>query len=213
MLTDQSFARRLIDKYKTFGRFPLETPELVLVKRDNQESVSFLTKRNFQFKLQLNMQNPPQTRQLSIVNWNLFGREIMNHSYREFQVFRYISTIFENRDRQPDAARKAERKLIQILEEDFYTKNFNTSQETEKKLRRTFMKHNRQLIQEEFKQTGTQIMNLEERMAVHEKVLKEFRQTKTTEGHISAVQIDKITKEVMKKMEHELHLERLRRGL
>lgn len=157
------FARQIIDRHEKFGRSRLNAPALVFAKREAAKQAP------------------------AVINWNLLGQsvykrfreEIRHTAYREGgrdSVYRYISTIFENRQTQPDKAKKAEKKLVRILADDFFERT-----ETVHQLR-------------EQKQT-----------------LRELRKTekKTPPPQID---IDKITAKVMKKMEWELHVERLRRG-
>lgn len=67
--------------------------------------------------------------------------------------------------------------------------------------------------EEELEKTKRVVSTLKERMELQEKVIKEIRQMPTAGQKLPPGSIKQITSEVIKTMESELHLEKLRRGL
>lgn len=228
-----SFAERISGKYKRFGRYEVTEAPRVFVRRDAERFPAAHAAKNtwLQFQLKLFWQK------------NTAGPSPKN------QLFYNISTIFENRERQPDQAKKAEKKLIRILANDFFGNLENVTmfrnallgtewggirrmnqktpaKEWEKIYRYGWRFHEteeaveqkhilkRQTYQEnELEQAREQMEELNRRVTVQEKLLRELRQTPAVGQELAPAQVDGIARRVMKKVEREMYQERLRRGL
>ncbi len=270
MVIDLSFAERIINKYKKFGRYHLDTPSLVLFDAVRQPFFYRMAEKNSLFRLyfplpgQKNIQKPfPETphpilsgpailkqlrqeiSQISVKNIQneaekivstrvtreteqavrrslkretaLLGQSITDEMKRhlshplprgiwqtgekKFDLYYNIASIFENRERQPDIARKTEQKLIRILADDFYGRLPEQSPILRKQTRQ----------EEELIKTRQLVTSLTERLTLQENVLSELKHNRLT-LNLSPEVITRITKEVVKKMEWELHLEKIRRG-
>lgn len=270
MVIDLSFAERIIEKYKNFGRYHFHTPSLVFFDADRQTFFYRTAERNVLFRLYFPLPGPKNTQkpfretpqpmlsgqtilkqlrkeisQISVKNLRNEAERIlsdrvtretrqavrrslkqesehlhqtladeMNRRFshlstpgvfpadgRNFDLYYNIASIFENRERQPDLARKTERKLIRILADDFYGRMPEQSHILKKQTRQ----------EEELRKTRHLLTSLTERLTVQETVLNELRHNRLTVS-LSPEVITRITKEVVKKMEWELHLEKIRRG-
>ena len=125
---------------------------------------------------------------------------------KELTVFRNIATIFVNRGSRPDLAKKAERELVKILSRAYHENN------PEKQKKETHI-YQRQITHEELVMTRRTVTELEEQVKKHKTLL--FQLQKNIESAQTAPEPDlsRIAGEVMKRMEREMHLERLRRGI
>lgn len=225
-----SFAEQIINKYRPFGRYVPETALLVFV-RENRTSTSIVnTASNLWLQLNLGVSANRTVRQSMQINQSLIGQEVSKHfkeevnkfstKYldKEFQVFHSISTIFVNRERQPDQARKAESRLIRILADDFFGRpemiqndRYRVKGESIEEQNRILKKQIRQ--EEEIKKTRHIVENIRQRITVQEETVKEIKKTTEAGPVLKQEQVEGIAKTVMKKMEQKLHLEKLRRGL
>lgn len=224
-----SFAEQIINKYKPYGGYMPDSSLLVLVKENRTQASIINAASNLWLQLNLGVSTNRTTKQSMQINQNLIGQAVSKHfreeiskisaKYlgREFQVFHSISTIFVNRERQPDQARKAERKLIRILADDFFGRT-EMIQNNRYVKRDSIEEHNRilrkQIYQEkELQNTKRLVEHIKERVTVQEKVITEIKQTADRGPELKQEQVDGIARTVMKKMEQKLHLEKLRRGL
>lgn len=225
-----SFAEQIINKYRPFGRYVRETALLVFV-RENRTSTSIVnTASNLWLQLNLGVSANRTVRQSMQINQSLIGQEVSKHfkeevnrfstKYldKEFQVFHSISTIFVNRERQPDQARKAESRLIRILADDFFGRpemiqndRYRVRRESLEEQNRILKKQIRQ--EEEIKKTRNIVENIRQRITVQEETVNEIKKTTEAGPVLKQEQVEGIAKTVMKKMEQKLHLEKLRRGL
>lgn len=124
---------------------------------------------------------------------------------KELTVFRNIATIFVHRGSRPDLAKKAERDLVRILNREYRERD--PSGRTEEA-----PVYQRQITHEELVTTRRTVAGLEEQLNRQKTLL--FQLQKNMESVIRTPEPDmgKITEEVMKRMERDMHLERLRRG-
>lgn len=263
MLTDISFAERIIEKYKHFGRYRLFAPTLVFV-RESRGIHTRQINRNIWMKLLLSLSKienrgtePDKAKKVQkelarmIVQdtqiRNLRGqwetehtkelttiKKTVNTFLRHTQILELVKTAvlgpvwkqpqligqvrtlagwetahrLEQYYRERDAAflpqaEKGEHILHTKRESVWY-------QDTEEQIVR------RQVHQrEEFEQAVSRVTQLEERIESQEQVLRELRELRQTteQMQLRPNQIDSITKAVVRNMERELHLEKLRRGL
>ena len=198
------FAKQITGKYMKFGKCSLNAPSLVFVGENKTTTI-----HTFQKKLQIKLSVKLSDGSASsfAFRMKLSGQE---KAMKELQAFHCISTIFENRERQPDVARKAERKLIRILSEDFYDRNPVIQRAVSGE--RMFYRWERKAAEAEAEKTKNLVENMEERLLLQEKLIKELKETETVPAALPKGWMDGVTKEVMKKMERELHLEKMRRG-
>lgn len=103
---------------------------------------------------------------------------------KELTVFRDIATIFVNRGSRPDLAKKAERDLVKILNRE-----------------------------SELVMTKRTVTELEEQVRKQRTLITELRQKIDTVVCVPEPDVGRVAGEVMRRMEREMHLERLRRGL
>lgn len=124
---------------------------------------------------------------------------------KEMTVFRDIATIFVNRGSRPDLAKKAERELVKILSREFYERGPDRGAEPAA----LYQKKN---VQEELVMTKRTVTRLEEQVEQQKTILTELNRKMESAVRKPEWDAGKITAEVMKRMEREMHLERLRRG-
>ncbi len=270
MVIDLSFAERIINKYKKFGRYRLNAPSLVFFDANRQPFFYRTAEKNVLFRLyfplpgQKDTQKPfpeaphsilsgqtilkqlrKEISQISVKNFQNEAEKILSARVmretdqavrrnlkretrylhqsitddlkrhlshplprgvwqaerKKLDLYYNIASIFENRERQPDIARKTEQKLIRILADDFYGRMPEQSHILKKQTRQ----------EEELRKTRQLVTSLTERLTVQENVLSELKHTRLAVS-LSPEVITRITKEVVKKMEWELHLEKIRRG-
>lgn len=248
MIADSDFADKIMKKYMRFGIREERSERLVflLLHRERTNPVkkaeSLPASSTYQLLLRFYMtwQNYVRSGQRFSISQNLieqilkrnknreyyFKNDEISRSYNQYAVFWNIASIFENRGRRPDLAKKAERELIRTLSTEFYTemvlrrkhadigkeytdsgKEKQTAGERQAQIRRI------QRYQEELGSTKRVVGMLEEQMKLQETILTELRQKIITTVPVPDTNVKKITGEVMKQMEREMHLERLRRGL
>lgn len=125
---------------------------------------------------------------------------------KELTVFRDIASIFVNRGSRPDLAKKAERDLVKILSREFY-ENAPAGRTKDTAL------YTQKNVQEELVTTRRTVMTLEEQVKQQKTLLTELTRKIETSVKPPEWDVGKMTSEVMKRMEREMHVERLRRGL
>lgn len=125
---------------------------------------------------------------------------------KEMTVFRDIASIFVNRGSRPDLAKKAERDLVKILSREFY------ENDPAGKIKNTTL-YTQKNVQEELVTTRRAVMTLEEQVKQQKTLLTELTRKIETNVKPPEWDVGKMTSEVMKRMEREMHVERLRRGL
>lgn len=125
---------------------------------------------------------------------------------KELTVFRDIAAIFVNRGSRPDLAKKAQRDLVKILSREFY------ENDPDRKAKDTTL-HVQKNVQEELVTTKRTVMTLEEQVKQQKTLLTELTRKLETAVKPPEWDVGKMTSEVMKRMEREMHVERLRRGL
>lgn len=125
---------------------------------------------------------------------------------KELTVFRDIATIFVNRGSRPDLAKKAERDLVKILSRE-YRENAPLKESRENRV------YQRQITQEELVTTKRTVTGMEEQINRQKTLLIDLQKKMETDIQIPEPDMGRITGEVMKRIEKEMHLERLRRGL
>lgn len=125
---------------------------------------------------------------------------------KELTVFRDIASIFVNRGSRPDLAKKAERDLVKILSREFY------ENDPAGKIKNTTL-YTQKNVQEELVTTRRTVMTLEEQVKQQKTLLTELTRKIETNVKPPEWDVGKMTSEVMKRMEREMHVERLRRGL
>lgn len=125
---------------------------------------------------------------------------------KELTVFRNIAAIFVNRGSRPDLAKKAERDLVRVLSREFY------ESVPSGKTKETTSYHKKN-VQEEFVTTRHTVAALEEQVRQQKTLLAELTRKAETAVKAPEWDVGKLTGEVMKRMEREMHVERLRRGL
>lgn len=125
---------------------------------------------------------------------------------KELTVFRDIASIFVNRGSRPDLAKKAERDLVKILSREFY-ENAPAGRTKDTAL------YTQKNVQEELVTTRRTVMTLEEQVKQQKTLLTELTRKIETSVKLPEWDVGKMTSEVMKRMEREMHVERLRRGL
>lgn len=226
MIADNTFAGRIMAKYAQFGSYEGRNERLVFLaprrERANipkkTESQPVLSAYQMLLRFYMTWQNYVRPGQQ-------FSDKI-SRSYNQYAVFWNIASIFENRGSRPDLAKKAERELLRTLSDEFYTELIfrkehaksgkgcadsggqnRTGGERRAQILRT------QSYQEELGSTKRMVGVLEEQMKLQETILTELRQKIAANVSVPETNIKKITGEVMKQMEREMHLERLRRGL
>lgn len=128
------------------------------------------------------------------------------HVEKELTVFRDIASIFVNRGSRPDLAKKAERDLVKILSREFY------ENDPDGKIKNTTL-YTQKNVQEELVTTRRTVVTLEEQMKQQKTLLTELTRKIETSMKPPEWDVGKMTSEVMKRMEREMHVERLRRGL
>lgn len=219
MTVNHTFAEKIMAKYTQPRRYRGREAGLVFfLPRKRQEKE---VKRSGAVYVSVSIEN--SIRQFLSVNK-------MNRNYREYAVFRNIATVFENRGSRPDLAKKAERELLRILSAEFYSFNRSRQQkeiaqsiEYHMKMRQTHTEltfrreqpagagRHEEVGANRHEEGGT---GGESRTAVDKQtVLTEVRKEVVTAARIPETDIKRITGEVMRQMEREMHLERLRRGL
>lgn len=237
MLTDISFAERIIEKYKYFGIYRLFSPILVFV-REKKDIYTHQTTRNILMKLQLSLVQDvhvkkmrgrwetEHTRELTTI------KKTINTFLKHTQILELVKTaVLGPVWKQPQLIGQVRTlagwETAHRLEQYYRERDAAFLPQTEKggRILRVqgqsilYEETKEQLIrrqvhqQEEFMQTKNQVSLLEERMTSQEQILRELRQTTEAQQKLRPEQIDGITKAVIKKMEQELHLEKLRRGL
>lgn len=133
-------------------------------------------------------------------------RHIPVSEQKEMTVFRDIATIFVNRGSRPDLAKKAERELVKVLSREFYERGPDRGAEPAA----LYQKKN---VQEELVMTKRTVTRLEEQVEQQKTILTELNRKMESAVREPEWDAGKITAEVMKRMEREMHLERLRRGI
>lgn len=225
-----AFAEQIINKYRKFGRYNFYSSSLVFA-RDVMQPFAFYervireTSRILRTSVLLQTDRillsrlKEQTKQIFMNRLPQETGRLPGEHAKNFSLYHNITTIFENRDRQPDLARKAERKLIRILSEDFFgrTEMINRFRDAvfPPQQERSRILENRILRRKETERTEERFENITNRLTVQEKILKELRETRRITDLNAApppVSVDGIVKEVIKKMNRELHVEKLRRG-
>ncbi len=134
------------------------------------------------------------------------GRDQRVPMYRELTVFRNIASIFVNRGSRPDLAKKAERELVKILSREFY-EGGHVREHRENKV------YKKQENRQEIVSTKRMIGTLEEQLKLQKTVVTELERKVRSFESPPQLNMNKIAGEVMRQMEREMHLERLRRGL
>ncbi|MDE7238921.1 MAG: hypothetical protein K2N41_04330 [Lachnospiraceae bacterium] len=124
---------------------------------------------------------------------------------KELTVFRDIATIFVNRGSRPDLAKKAERDLVKVLSKAYYENNPERQAKEDPIFKR-------QITHEELVMTKRTVADLEEQVKKQSTLLFQLQKNVETAIQVPEPDMGKITGEVMKRMEREMHLERLRRG-
>ena len=203
-----TFAEQILEKYKKFGQFSLNAPSLIFAGESKTTAAVQTFHKSLQIKLNVKLSDAGASVSPAAFRMKLSGQE---KAMRELRAFHCISTIFENRETQPDTARKAEQKLIRILSKDFYDRNPIIQRAVSGE--QMSYRRERRAAEAEASMTKNLAESMEERLLLQEKMIKELKQTKTAPGALPKGWLEKVTKEVMKKMERELRLERVRRGL
>lgn len=124
---------------------------------------------------------------------------------KELTVFRDIATIFVHRGSRPDLAKKAERDLVKILNREYRERD--RSRRTEEA-----PVYQRKVTHEELVTTKRTLAGVEEQLNRQKTLLLQLQKSMETAIRTPEPDMGKLTDEVMKRMEREMHLERLRRG-
>lgn len=230
---DDAFAERILNRFSMrsaahiFGEAPLsgafgfsEAP-LIFLKRHPKTSTD-----NFVYQLLLRMNRTWQSIQVRKEKAAAAYRDALVQSIvkrmerivkpeggwhkqpavqKELTVFRDIATIFVNRGSRPDLAKKAERELVKILSRE-YRENH-----PERKISEDHI-YQRQITHEELVTTRRTVAGLEEQINRQKTLLLQLQKRMETAIPVPEPDIGKLTGEVMRRMEREMHLERLRRG-
>lgn len=125
---------------------------------------------------------------------------------KELTVFRDIASIFVNRGSRPDLAKKAERDLVKILSREFFEHTPDSRAHEQNVLQR-------KNVQEELVLTKRTLATLEEQVKQQKTLLIELNRKLESAARPAEWNAGMLTGEVMKRMEKEMHLERLRKGL
>lgn len=216
-----TFADRIIAKYTQFGIYRDRDADLVFFvpdrRRESGKKESSPAPAASSYGLLFRF----------YMTWQNYRKN--DRDYKEYAVFRNVASIFENKSSRPDAAKKAERELLRMLSSDFYEELIFRRERRERtagpkkqaaggdesrsaafaraQIRQT------QSWKEELGSTKHMVGVLEERVKLQETILTELRRKIVTAASVPDADIKKITGEVVKQMEREMHLERLRRGL
>ncbi|MCM1103331.1 MAG: hypothetical protein NC409_04415 [Clostridium sp.] len=124
---------------------------------------------------------------------------------KELTVFRDIAAIFVHRGSRPDLAKKAERDLVKILNREYreHDPPRNTGEAPV---------YQRRTAHEELVTTKRTLAGVEEQLNRQKTLLLQLQKSMETAIRTPEPDMGKLTDEVMKRMEREMHLERLRRG-
>lgn len=208
MLSDHRFAERIIENHTAFCAYRMTGAPLVLF-RQRQAASSKKSVYNLLLRFHMTWQ--------SIVSWQniatwqnvvqtgqrlISGRE----AQKELTVFRNIATIFVNRGSRPDLAKKAERELVRTLSTEFYERGRGRTQKQNTAVKK-------REATEELAGAKRIVSTLEEQMRVQKTVIAELQKKVSAAPNAPELNMSRLTEEVMKRMEREMRLERLRRGL
>ncbi|MCM1284018.1 MAG: hypothetical protein NC242_10375 [Roseburia sp.] len=200
LVNDSGFAGNIIKKYTAFGR-PESGASLVFLESGQKPQT---VKSSYELLLTFynTWQNYVKSGAKFSFNWNMAAQLLTKGIKRRLTdqrllVFGSITDIFVNRGSRPDLAKKAERELVKILSSEFYKMDGRRQERQIEKLAGT--KHF--------------VSAIERRVKIQESVIAELRQKITALTNFPESSIRKITGQVMRQMEQEMHLERLRRGI
>ena len=261
MLTDKSFAERIIEKYRNFGRYPLYGPTLVFV-RDKKDTYMHQTNQNVWMELQFSLPDDSRYREqakraqrelvkmvvqdIRVKNvrgeWEaglarelstmrktvdtfrkqtqilkLMETAVIGPVWKQPQLIGQVRTLagWETAHRLEQYYRERDAAVLPWSEDGRYVQRTKRQsfwyQETGERLFRQQVHQKEELVQ-----TNSRISHLEERLTTQEQIIREIKQLKQTTSQLQSLrpeQIDGITKAVVKNMERELRLEKLRRGL
>ncbi|MCM1106289.1 MAG: hypothetical protein NC355_05015 [Blautia sp.] len=200
LVNDSGFAGSIIKRYTDFGRAGFDISLVFLAPKKRPQAV----KSSYELLLTFynTWQNYVKSGAMLSFNWSMAAQRITKGierrlTDRRFLVLGSIADIFVNRGSRPDLAKKAERELVKILSSEFYEMDGRRQERQIEKL------------------TGTKhfISAIERQVKLQESVIAELRQKITDSTSLSESSIRKITGRVMRQMEQEMHLERLRRGI
>lgn len=226
MVADNTFADRIMTKYTRFGSYRGRETGLVLFGARQRKTVEIrkvsTTPAVSLYKLLLRFymtwQNYVRSGQRISVSRDISDKT--SRSYKEYAAFWNIATIFTNRGSRPDLAKKAERELLRMLSFEFYEEMIPRRWRRENGESQTLIPGDRQEelrrmqnCQRELGSTKRMVGMLEEQIKVQETILTELRQKMLVPGYVPETNIKKITGEVIKQMDREMHLERLRQGM
>lgn len=215
-----AFADRVMARGVSFGTSGYTGTILIFLK---QQSSSSSDQHLYQLLLRLNQtwQNRIVSKQERTVYRDALALSIVKRLERflkpkeawrgqlsvgkELTVFRDIATIFVNRGSRPDLAKKAERDLVKVLSRAYYENN------PERQTKEDHI-YQRQITHEELVTTKRTVADLEEQVKKQSTLLFQLQKNVETAIQVPEPDMGKITGEVMKRMEREMHLERLRRG-
>ncbi len=217
------FAGRIIAAHTQLGVCAAADSQLVLLKRQaapSAESVMYRfllrlsvmwqsalhNERKFYGKRAAEMQS--LMKKLERRAGEPAGHRGLIPAYRELAVFHNIASVFVNRGSRPDLAKKAERELVKILSTEYFEGGRDRERE-----HRERMVNKKQAVREEFAGTKRIVRTLEEQIREQRTLIDELQHRVLAAPRQPEPDMNKITGEVMKRMEREMHLERLRRGL
>lgn len=214
MLSDHRFAERIIENHTAFCAYRMTGAPLVLF-RQRPASSSKKSVYNLLLRFHMTWHNILPWQNVvpwqSIVSWQnvvqtgqrlISGRE----AQKELTVFRNIATIFVNRGSRPDLAKKAERELVRTLSTEFYERGRGRTQKQNTAVKK-------REATEEIAGARRIVSSLEEQMRVQKTVIAELQKKVSAAPNAPELNMNRLTEEVMKRMEREMRLERLRRGL
>lgn len=208
MLSDHRFAERIIENHTAFCAYRMTGTPLVLF-RQRPTASSEPSVYNLLLRFHMTWQNIATWQ--NVVPWQnivrtgqrlISGRE----AQKELTVFRNIATIFVNRGSRPDLAKKAERELVRTLSAEFYERGRGRTQKEKTAVKK-------REATEEIVGAKRIVSTLEEQMRVQKTVIAELQKKVSAAPSAPELNMNRLTEEVMKRMEREMRLERLRRGL
>lgn len=208
MLSDHRFAERIIENHTAFCAYRMTGAPLVLF-RQRPAASSKKSVYNLLLRFHMTWQNVVSWQ--NIATWQnvvqtgqrlISGRE----AQKELTVFRNIATIFVNRGSRPDLAKKAERELVRTLSTEFYERARGRTQKENTAVKK-------REATEEIVGAKRIVSTLEEQMRVQKTVIAELQKKVSAAPSAPELNMNRLTEEVMKRMEREMRLERLRRGL
>ncbi|MBD5469528.1 MAG: hypothetical protein HDR21_15490 [Lachnospiraceae bacterium] len=187
-----SFAERVMARGVSFDTSGLSGTIIILLKKQSSSS-----SENHFYQLLLRLERVLKPKEA----W----RGLLSVQ-KELTVFRDIATIFVNRASRPDLAKKAERELVKVLSRAYYENH----PERQKKEDHIFQ---RRITHEELVMTKRTVTDLEEQVKKQRALLFQLQKNVETAVQAPEPDVGKLTGEIMKRMEREMHLERLRRGI